>query len=92
MTTRRQTGLRVLLVGATGLIGGHCLSKLLADDEIGSVTVFAVRAASGRDSTRSAAAALNASRLRPVAVHHAGLTCPICVCTRIDLGLSTFDT
>lgn len=43
MTTRRQTGLRVLLVGATGLIGGHCLSKLLADDEIGSVTVFARR-------------------------------------------------
>jgi uncharacterized protein YbjT (DUF2867 family) len=43
MTAQRQTGLRVLLVGATGLVGGLCLTKLLADDEVESVTVFARR-------------------------------------------------
>ena len=44
MTTQRQTGLRVLLAGASGLVGGHCLTQLLADDAIGQVTVFARRA------------------------------------------------
>jgi uncharacterized protein YbjT (DUF2867 family) len=43
MTTQRQTGLRVLLVGATGLVGGHCLDRLLADEDIGSVTVLTRR-------------------------------------------------
>jgi uncharacterized protein YbjT (DUF2867 family) len=44
MTAQRKTGLRVLLVGATGLIGGHCLTKLLTDDDIGHVTVLTRRA------------------------------------------------
>ncbi len=44
MTVQRQTGLRVLLAGATGLVGGHCLTRLLADEDIGKVTVFARRA------------------------------------------------
>lgn len=43
MMAQRQTGLRVLLVGATGLVGGHCLTKLLADEGIRSVMVFARR-------------------------------------------------
>ena len=44
MTAQRQTGLRVLLAGATGLVGGHCLTQLLADGDISQVTVFARRA------------------------------------------------
>ncbi|MDS4025392.1 MAG: NAD(P)H-binding protein [Candidatus Contendobacter sp.] len=44
MTAQRQTGLRVLLAGATGLVGGHCLTQLLADEGIDQVTVFARRA------------------------------------------------
>lgn len=44
MTAQRQTGLRVLLAGATGLVGGHCLTQLLVDEDIGQVTVFARRA------------------------------------------------
>ena len=43
MTAQRQTGLRVLLVGATGLVGEHGLTKLLADVDVGSVMVFARR-------------------------------------------------
>ncbi|KAB2927206.1 MAG: NAD(P)H-binding protein [Candidatus Contendobacter sp.] len=43
MTAQRQTELRVLLAGATGLVGGHCLTRLLADEDIGQVTVFARR-------------------------------------------------
>ena len=41
MGEQRQSAIRVLLVGATGLVGGHCLSQLLADDDIGQVTIFA---------------------------------------------------
>jgi uncharacterized protein YbjT (DUF2867 family) len=44
MTAQRQTGLRVLLAGATGLVGGHCLTQLLADEDIGHVTVLTRRA------------------------------------------------
>ena len=44
MTAQRQTGLRVLLAGATGLVGGHCLTQLLTDDDIGHVTVLTRRA------------------------------------------------
>ena len=44
MDTSSQVGMRVLLVGATGLIGGHCLKALLSDDQIGVVTVFSRRA------------------------------------------------
>ena len=43
MDVRRQSGIRVLLAGATGLVGGHCLTKLLADDDIGQVTALARR-------------------------------------------------
>lgn len=43
MEVQRQTGIRVLLAGATGLVGGHCLTKLLADGEVGQVTVLARR-------------------------------------------------
>lgn len=43
MGAQPLSGIRVLLAGATGLVGGHCLSKLLADDDIGQVTVFARR-------------------------------------------------
>jgi uncharacterized protein YbjT (DUF2867 family) len=35
--------IRVLLAGATGLVGGHCLSALLADDAFSQVTVFSRR-------------------------------------------------
>ena len=44
MTAQRHTELRVLLAGATGLVGGHCLTQLLADEDISQVTVFARRA------------------------------------------------
>lgn len=43
MTAQRRTELRVLLAGATGLVGGHCLTQLLADEDIGRVTVFTRR-------------------------------------------------
>ncbi|MFZ1640516.1 MAG: NAD(P)H-binding protein [Candidatus Contendobacter sp.] len=43
MMTNPSTGVRVLLVGATGLVGGHCLDRLLADDAIGPVTVLTRR-------------------------------------------------
>lgn len=43
MAAQRTTGLRVLLAGATGLVGGHCLAQLLADEAIGQVTVFSRR-------------------------------------------------
>ena len=37
-------GTRVLLVGATGLVGGHCLTRLLADPDFNQVTVLARQA------------------------------------------------
>ncbi len=43
MGVQRQAGIRVLLAGATGLVGGHCLRKLLADDDIGQVTALVRR-------------------------------------------------
>lgn len=49
MAAQRQTGLRVLLVGATGMVGGLCLTKLLADEEVESVTVFARRSLASTD-------------------------------------------
>lgn len=42
--TTQAAGIRVLLVGATGLIGGHCLTRLLADKNFSQVTVFTRRA------------------------------------------------
>lgn len=42
-TQQPPAGIRVLLAGASGLVGGHCLTKLLADDEIAHVTVVARR-------------------------------------------------
>ncbi len=38
-----SAGIRVLLAGATGLVGGHCLSALLADDAFSQVMVFSRR-------------------------------------------------
>ena len=43
MDVRQPSGIRVLLAGATGLVGGHCLARLLADDDIGHITVLARR-------------------------------------------------
>lgn len=43
MGAQQQSGIRVLLAGATGLVGKHCLTKLLADDDIGRVTVLVRR-------------------------------------------------
>lgn len=43
MEAQPQAGSRVLLAGATGLVGGYCLTKLLADDDFGQVTVLARR-------------------------------------------------
>ncbi|HRF61635.1 MAG TPA: NAD(P)H-binding protein [Candidatus Competibacter sp.] len=43
MDVRQPSRIRVLLAGATGLVGGHCLTKLLADDEIDQITVLARR-------------------------------------------------
>lgn len=37
------TGIRALLVGATGLIGGHCLAELLYDHDFSAVTVLTRR-------------------------------------------------
>ena len=44
MTAQPTTGLRIVLAGATGLVGGHCLTQLLADPAIGAVTVVTRRA------------------------------------------------
>ena len=44
MEIQPQTGIRVLLAGASGLVGGHCLTQLLADDGIAHITVVARRA------------------------------------------------
>jgi uncharacterized protein YbjT (DUF2867 family) len=41
MALPRPLGIRVLLVGATGLVGGHCLTRLLADPDFSQVTVLA---------------------------------------------------
>jgi uncharacterized protein YbjT (DUF2867 family) len=41
MALSRPLGIRVLLVGATGLVGGHCLTRLLADPDFSQVTVLA---------------------------------------------------
>lgn len=38
-----STGIRALLVGATGLVGGHCLGELLYDNAFSAVTVLARR-------------------------------------------------
>lgn len=43
MDVRRQSGIRVLLAGVTGLVGGCCLTKLLADDDIDRVTALVRR-------------------------------------------------
>ena len=43
MTAQRRRELRVLLAGATGLVGGHCLTQLLADEAIDRVTVLTRR-------------------------------------------------
>ena len=43
MDVQRQSGTRVLLAGATGLVGGHCLRQLLADADIGQVTALSRR-------------------------------------------------
>jgi uncharacterized protein YbjT (DUF2867 family) len=41
MGLKRPPGIRILLVGATGLVGGHCLTGLLADPDFIQVTVLA---------------------------------------------------
>lgn len=38
-----SAGIRILLAGATGLVGGHCLSALLADAAFSQITVFSRR-------------------------------------------------
>lgn len=38
-----SSGMRALLAGATGLVGGHCLGELLYDDAFSAVTVCARR-------------------------------------------------
>lgn len=43
MGLRQRPGIRVLLAGATGLVGGHCLTKLLADQDIDHITVLSRR-------------------------------------------------
>ena len=43
MEAVQQSGIRALLVGATGLVGGHCLGELLYDKDFSAVTVFARR-------------------------------------------------
>ena len=43
MDVRRPSGIRVLLAGATGLVGGHCLNRLLADEDIGGVIALSRR-------------------------------------------------
>lgn len=39
----QQSGIRVLLAGATGLVGTHCLTQLLADETIATVIVVTRR-------------------------------------------------
>lgn len=43
MGAERQSGIRALLVGATGLVGGHCLGELLYDKDFSAVTVLTRR-------------------------------------------------
>lgn len=43
MGVQRRSGIRVLLAGATGLVGGHCLTKLLADHDVDHVTALTRR-------------------------------------------------
>ena len=43
MAAQTQAGIRALLVGATGLVGGHCLGELLYDNAFSAVTVFTRR-------------------------------------------------
>ncbi|MBL8250266.1 MAG: NAD(P)H-binding protein [Candidatus Competibacter sp.] len=43
MNAQRPSGTRVLLAGATGLVGGHCLTQLLADADISQVSVLSRR-------------------------------------------------
>lgn len=43
METAQPSGIRALLVGATGLVGGHCLGELLYDQAFSAVTVFVRR-------------------------------------------------
>ena len=43
MAANPPVGIRVVLAGATGLVGGHCLTQLLADDSVAQVTVIARR-------------------------------------------------
>ena len=43
MEALQQPGIRALLVGATGLVGGHCLGELLYDKDFSAVTVFVRR-------------------------------------------------
>ena len=43
MGLQQRPRIRVLLAGATGLVGGHCLTKLLADDGIDHITVLSRR-------------------------------------------------
>lgn len=42
--TNQTAGIRVLLVGATGLVGSHCLTRLLVDHDCSQVMVFSRRA------------------------------------------------
>lgn len=43
MDAERSSGIRALLAGATGLVGGHCLSELLCDNDFSTVTVLTRR-------------------------------------------------
>ena len=43
METTQPSGIRALLVGATGLVGGHCLGELLYDSAFSAVTVVTRR-------------------------------------------------
>lgn len=43
MAAQQQGKIRVLLVGATGLTGGHCLPRLLADETFSEVIVLTRR-------------------------------------------------
>lgn len=43
MDAAQPSGIRALLVGATGLVGGHCLGELLYDQAFSAVTVFVRR-------------------------------------------------
>lgn len=43
MEAERPSGIRALLVGATGLVGGHCLDELLRDNDFSAVTVLTRR-------------------------------------------------